>query len=166
MIKQTKSTKQSEIKREWHLIDVKEKILGRMASDIALLLMGKSKSNFVRNLDLGDYVVVTNAKFVRVTGKKETDKKYYRHSGFPGGFRQQTLQEMRAKKPTEIIIHAVSGMLPQNRLKKQMLKRLYVFEAEEHNYEDKFKSKNSKVKNIEEKAASVKDSGEPKEESK
>jgi len=137
-MKQTKSTKINEIKREWHLIDAEDKILGRLSSDIALLLMGKGKTNFVRNLDLGDYVVVLNAKQVKVTGKKEKLKKYYRHSGFPGGFKSETLQELRNRRPTEIITHAVSGMLPQNRLKKQMLKRLYVFEGKEHNYMDKF----------------------------
>jgi large subunit ribosomal protein L13 len=137
-MKTTKPTKLSQIKREWHLVDLKDKILGRSASDIAQLLMGKSKANFVRNLDLGDYVVVINAKEVKVTGKKETLKTYYRHSGFPGGFKAQTLQELRKKKPTEIIRHAVSGMLPQNRLKASMLKRLYVFEDKEHNYMDKF----------------------------
>ena len=142
----TKSTKVSEIKREWHLIDVDGKILGRSSSDIAQILMGKSKSNFVRNLDLGDYVVVINAKTIKVTGKKETEKKYYRHSGFPGGFRTETLQELRGRRPTEIVRRAVSGMLPQNRLKASMLKRLYVFEGSEHTYNDKFKTQNSKVK--------------------
>ncbi len=135
----TNSTKLSEIKRDWHLVDVKNKILGRSASDIAQFLMGKSKANFVRNLDMGDYVVVINAKDIKVSGKKETQKKYYRHSGYPGGFKQQTLQELRAKKPVEIVRHAVSGMLPQNRLRASMLKRLYVFANEEHNYKDKFK---------------------------
>lgn len=137
----TKPTKQSEIKREWHLIDVKDQILGRSASEIAQFLMGKAKTNFVRNLDMGDYVVVINAKFVKVTGKKETQKKYYRHSGYPGGFKVETLQELRTKNPTEIVRHAVSGMLPQNRLRALMLKRLYVFEGEEHNYKDKFVKK-------------------------
>jgi large subunit ribosomal protein L13 len=137
-MKQTKPTKISEVKREWHLIDVKGKILGRQASDIALLLMGKSKANFVRNLDLGDYVVVTNATEVSVTGNKALLKKYYRHSGYPGGFKKATLKELKDKKPEEIIIHAVSGMLPQNRLKAKMLKRLYVFSGEEHSYKDKF----------------------------
>ena len=134
----TKSTKISEIKRDWHLIDVDGQILGRSASTIAQLLMGKNKPNFVKNLDMGDYVVVLNAKSVKVTGKKETDKKYYRHSGFPGGFRVETLQELRNKRPTEIVRHAVSGMLPQNKLKASMLKRLFIFEDKEHNYKDKF----------------------------
>lgn len=135
---QTKSTKISEIKRDWHLIDVKDKILGRAASDIALLLMGKSKSNFVRNLDCGDFVVVINASQVKVTGRKESLKKYYRHSGYPGGFKSETLSELRIRNSNEIIKKAVSGMLPQNKLKAKMLKRLYVFKQEEHNYKDKF----------------------------
>lgn len=140
-MKQTKSTKIKEVTREWKLIDVKDKILGRAASDIALLLMGKNKSNFVRNLDLGDYVVVTNAKEVKVTGNKENLKKYYRHSGYPGGFREETYKELKNRKPEEIIRHAVSGMLPQNKLKAKMLKRLFVFVGEEHRYKDKFNSK-------------------------
>ena len=137
-MKQTKSTKTNDIKREWHLVDVKDKILGRIASDIALLLMGKSKPYFVRNLDLGDYAVVINAKNVRTTGKKEDLKKYFRFSGYPGGLKAETLKELRERKPEEIITHAVSGMIPQNKLKAQMLKRLYVFAGEEHNYKDKF----------------------------
>lgn len=137
-MKQTQSTKISEVKRQWHLLDVKNKILGRSASDIALLLMGKNKSNFVRNLDCGDYVVVTNAKDIKVTGNKENSKKYFRHSGYPGGFREETLSDLRNRRPEEIIKRAVSGMLPQNKLKAKMLKRLYVFSKEEHTYKDKF----------------------------
>lgn len=137
-MKQTQSTKISEIKREWHLLDVKDKILGRSASDIALLLMGKNKPNFVRNLDCGDYVVVTNAKDIKTTGTKEGSKTYSRHSGYPGGFKQETLSELRSRRPEEIIKRAVSGMLPQNKLKAKMLKRLYVFAQEEHTYKDKF----------------------------
>jgi large subunit ribosomal protein L13 len=135
----TKATKISEIKREWQLIDVKDKILGRVSSEIAQLLMGKSKSNFVRNLDCGDYVVVINAKDVKTTGKKEDQKEYYRHSGFPGGFRRETLKDLRARNPEEVVRHAVAGMVPQNKLKASMLKRLYIFPAQEHTYGDKFK---------------------------
>ena len=138
-MKQTKTPKLNEIKREWHLIDVKDKILGRSSSEIAGFLMGKNKPYFVRNLDIGDYVVVINAKDVKVTGKKEKLKKYYRHSGYPGGFKSETLEELRSRDPGEIIKHAVSGMIPQNRLKSKMLKRLYIFQSEEHNYKDKFK---------------------------
>lgn len=137
-MKQTKSTKISEVKREWHLIDLKGKILGRIASDIALLLMGKNKPNFVRNLDMGDFVVVINAKDFKVTGNKEKLKKYYRHSGYPGGFKSETLGDLRQRKPEDVIIHAVSGMLPQNRLKDKMLSRLRVFETEAHTFKDKF----------------------------
>lgn len=132
--KLTKPTKQQDIKRSWHLIDLKGKILGRISTQIANLLMGKPKPYFVRNLDLGDYVVATNAKQVRVTGKKEEQKKYYRYSGYPGGLKSETLGNLRQRNCLEIIYHAVKGMLPQNKLRDRMLKRLYVFEGEEHPY--------------------------------
>ena|ERR1035437_9725177 len=138
MQSQTQSTKLSEIKREWHLIDVKGKILGRVSSEIAQLLMGKSKPYFVKNLDCGDYVVVLNAKEVKTTGKKEDLKTYYRHSGYPGGFKAEKLKDLRQRNPEEIIKHAVSGMVPQNKLRALMLKRLYVFAGQEHTYKDKF----------------------------
>lgn len=133
----TKGTKVAEIKRTWHLIDAKDKILGRVSSEIAQLLMGKSKAYFVRNLDCGDYVVVINAKDVAVTGKKEKVKAYSRHSGYPGGFRSERLEELRSRKPEDIIIHGVKGMLPQNKLRASMLKRLYVFAGAEHPYQEK-----------------------------
>jgi large subunit ribosomal protein L13 len=122
----TAATKASEIKREKHVVDVKGKILGRVATDIAKLLMGKSKPYFVRNLDCGDFVTVLNAKDVVLTGKKEGDKTYYRYSGYPGGLRRETVKELRARKPQEIIMHAVKGMLPQNKLRDKMLRRLTV----------------------------------------
>jgi len=137
-MKATRPTKIKEIKRAWHLIDVDGKILGRSASDIALLLMGKAKTHFVRNLDCGDFVVVINAKNIKITGKKETLKNYYRHSGYPGGFKSETYTELENRKPGEVIRHAVAGMLPQNKLKALMLKRLYIFQDEEHTYKDKF----------------------------
>jgi len=145
---QTQSTKLSEIKREWHLIDVKGKILGRVSSEIAQLLMGKSKPYFVKNLDCGDYVVVLNAKEVKTTGKKEDLKTYYRHSGYPGGFKAEKLKDLRQRNPEEIIKHAVSGMIPQNKLRASMLKRLYVFASEVHTYGDKFKTE--KVEEVKE----------------
>lgn len=135
----TEATKLSQIKRSWHLVDLKGKILGRIATEIAKLLMGKSKPYFVKNLDCGDYVVAVNAKNVVVTGKKEQLKKYYRYSGYPGGLTVETLEKLRQRKPEEVIIHAVKGMLPQNKLRDKMLKRLYVFPEEEHSYKDKFK---------------------------
>lgn len=137
----TKATKATDIKRTWHLIDVKDQILGRTSSKIAQLLMGKAKPYFVRTLDCGDYVVVINAKNVKVTGNKEEQKNYYRHSGYPGGFKITSLKEKRAEKPEDIIVHSVKGMLPQNKLRASMLKRLYVFAGEEHKYDDRFKIK-------------------------
>ncbi len=135
----TQPTKAQDIKRSWHLIDVKGQTLGRIGTKIAGLLMGKGKPYFVHNLDCGDYLVIVNAKDVAVTGKKEEQKKYYRHSGYPGGFKQETLKELRARKPEEVVRHAVKGMLPSNKLRDTMLKRLFIFAGEEHKYQDKFK---------------------------
>ena len=135
----TTPTKLSDIKRSWHLFDVEGKILGRVASEIAKALIGKSKPYFVSHLDCGDYVVVINAEKVKVTGKKETQKKYSRHSGYPGGYREETLMELRQRNPADIIKFAVLGMLPQNKLRDRMLTRLFIFKGEEHPYKDKFK---------------------------
>ena len=139
MNKFTPSTKISDIKRSWHLVDVKGEVLGRISSKIATLLMGKGKPYFLRNLDCGDYVVVINARDVKVTGRKELLKKYYTYSGYPGGLKIETLGDFRQRKPEGVIHHAVSGMLPQNKLRDRMLGRLYVFEGWEHLYGDKFK---------------------------
>lgn len=140
----TKATKAKDIKREWHLIDVKGKTLGRVGTTIAKLLMGKSKPYFVRNLDCGDFVVVVNAKEVAISGNKALQKKYYRYSGYPGGLSSETYQELQNRKPEEIIVHAIKGMLPQNRLRDKMLKRLFVFAGTEHKYQDKFKKQEEK----------------------
>ena len=137
----TTTPKIKDVKREWHVIDVKGKVLGRESTQIAKLLMGKGKPHFVRNLDVGDYVVVVNAKEVKLTGKKETQKNYYNFSGYPGGLRVRTLAEVRATKPEEIIHRSVKGMLPQNRLRDKMLKRLKVFEGSEHSFAEKFSKK-------------------------
>lgn len=123
----TAATKASEIKREKHIIDVKDKILGRVATDIAKLLMGKGKPYFVRNLDCGDFVTVIHAKYVTLTGKKETNKQYFRYSGYPGGLTIETAGKLRARKPEELILHAVKGMLPQNKLRDTMLGRLKIY---------------------------------------
>lgn len=135
----TESTKLSDVKRVWHLVDLKNQVLGRVSTRIANLLMGKSKPYFVRNLDCGDFVVVINSKDVVVTGKKEMSKKYYRHSGYPGGFKVETFEQLKQRKPEDIIYEAVKGMLPQNKLRDRMLKRLFVYTGEEHPYEEKFK---------------------------
>ncbi len=155
MQKSTQSTKLEDIKRQWHLIDLKGKILGRVSTDIAKLLMGKGKPYFVRNLDCGDYVVIINSKEVGVTGNKETKKVYHRHSGYPGGKKEETLGKLRIRKPEDIIIHAVRGMLPQNKLRDKMLRRMFVFSAETHKYEDKFKGKNVSVQSEEIKSEAV-----------
>lgn len=135
----TQPTKISEVRRSWHLIDLKDKTLGRISTEIAQLLMGKSKPYFVRNLDCGDFVVTINAQSVKVTGRKELLKKYFRYSGYPGGLSIETLENLRKRKPEEIIYHAVKGMLPQNKLRDKMLGRLFVFKGQEHSYQDKFK---------------------------
>ncbi len=135
----TNALKASEIKRDWHLIDAKNKVLGRMATEIAKLLMGKNKPNYVTYLDNGDYVVVTNAEKVKVTGKKEAQKVYTRHSGYPGGLRQESLAKVRETKPETVIIHAVKGMLPKNRLGRDMIKKLHVFEGTTNPYKAHFR---------------------------
>jgi len=134
----TKSTKISEIKREWRLIDVKGQVLGRIASKIAVTLMGKGKPNFVRNMDCGDYVVVINAAHVITTGRKEKEKLYGHYSGYPGGLKQKALWQVRQEKPTEPIRHAVWGMLPTNKLRDRLVTRLYIYPDAQHPYKDKF----------------------------
>lgn len=134
----TRPTKSKDITRAWHQVDVDGMILGRSATKIAALLMGKSKSYFAKNMDCGDYVVVTNAATVKVTGQKEKNKVYTRYSGYPGGLHSARLEEVRAKNPGELVRHAVSGMLPKNKLREQMLKRLFIFPGIENPYQDKF----------------------------
>lgn len=137
----TYSPKPVETKRDWHLIDAKDQVLGRLASKVAILLMGKHKVSFSRHLDMGDHVVVVNAKNIRVTGNKETQKEYHRHSGYPGGMKVTTLQEMRANHPDRVITHAVHGMLPDNKLQDKMLGHLHVFAGSEHPFTSNFKAK-------------------------
>jgi len=135
----TPATKAKDIKREWQLVDVKGKVLGRVAVEIAHMLMGKKKPYFVRNLDCGDYVVVVNASQVAITGKKSTDKMYRHNSGYTSGLKEEAFKDLSARRPGEIIMHAVRGMLPQNKLRATMLKRLHVFAGENTKYKDKFK---------------------------
>ena len=134
-------TKESQIIRSWHEVDLKDQTLGRAATKIAELLMGKNKPYFVRNLDCGDYVVVTNAKDFITTGNKEKLKVYTNYSGYPGGLRKETLGKLRQRKPEEVLKHAVSGMLPKNRLRDKMLKRLHVYTEDTHPYAEKFVNK-------------------------
>ena len=133
----TPVTKGKDIQRAWHHVDVQGKILGRVAVEIAGKLLGKTKPYFVRNLECGDYVVVTHAKSVVVTGNKEKEKKYSRYSGYPGGLRVETVEEVRKRKPEELIRHAVFGMLPKNKLRDSMIKRLYSYADNIHPYKEK-----------------------------
>ncbi len=128
----TYSQKASEIKREWWVIDASTLPLGKLAVVIADKLMGKSKVTYTPHIDNGDYVVVINAKDVKVTGEKMTQKKYYRHSGYPGGLKELKLEEVLEKEPARVIIEAVKGMLPKNKLAADRLSRLRVFEGAEH----------------------------------
>ena len=128
----TYSTKASDIKREWHTIDASGKVLGRLSTQVASLLMGKHKTIFVPNLDTGDFVVVINADKVRVTGNKAKQKVYYRHSGYPGGLKSINLEKMMQTYPTRVIEHAVKGMLPHTRLGAKMFKKLRVYAGDTH----------------------------------
>ena len=130
----TYSTRASDIKREWHLVDASGKILGRVATEAAGLLMGKHKPIFCRNLDTGDYVVVINAEKVLVTGDKAKKKLYYRHSQYPGGLKSISLEKMLQTHPTRVIEHAVKGMLPHTRLGDDMMKKLRVHAGNAHPY--------------------------------
>ena len=134
-----KNVKTTDINRTWHLFDAKKEVLGRLSTKIALILMGKNKSYYTPYLDTGDFVVVTNAQKVALSGKKEKQKKYYHHSQFPGGLKVKTAQQVREQKPEEVIRHSVRGMLPKTKLGKLMLKKLYVFKDDKHPYSDKFK---------------------------
>nr|WP_241389347.1 50S ribosomal protein L13 [Leptotrichia sp. oral taxon 498] len=124
--------KKEEVTRNWYEIDAEGKILGKVAAEIAVRLMGKHKPSYTPHVDGGDFVIVTNAEKIAVTGKKLLDKKYYRHSGYPGGLKVRNLQEMLEKQPTEVIRKAVERMLPKNKLGSQMIGRLKVFVGNEH----------------------------------
>lgn len=137
-MQKTYQPKQEEIQRNWHLINARGKILGRVATEIAKYLIGKHKVNYVPHLDVGDYVVVTNADKFTVTGKKRKNKMYRRHTGYMGGLKEKTLEELLEDKPKQAIKLAVKNMLPKNKLRKKRLKRLKIFVDEDHPYEDKF----------------------------
>lgn len=125
-------TKESEVSRTWYLIDAKDQILGRLATKVASLLIGKGKVDMVPNLDCGDYVVIINSKDIKVTRKKGTQKMYYSHSGYPGGFKEIPFNDMLVKNPIKPIQLAVKRMLPSNKLKATMMARLFIYEGSEH----------------------------------
>ncbi|MGQ9510210.1 MAG: 50S ribosomal protein L13 [Thermodesulfobacteriota bacterium] len=131
----TYTPKKEEIQRKWYLIDANGKVLGRLASEVAKILRGKNKSIFTPHLDTGDFVIVVNAEKVFLTGSKKKDKIYYHHTGYPGGIREITAEKLLAKHPTELIWRAVKGMLPKNRLGRQMLRKLKVYSGPTHPHE-------------------------------
>ena len=122
----------STIKREWFVIDASDKVLGRLATTVADHLRGKHKPEYTPNIDTGDYIVIINAEKVRVTGRKFTDKKYYRHSGYPGGIKETTFDKLQDKAPEEIIKKAVKGMMPKGPLGREMFKKLKIYAGPEH----------------------------------
>lgn len=128
----TYSARKGEVERNWWVVDASDKTLGRLAARIAKVLQGKNKPVYTPHIDTGDFVVVINAGKVRVTGKKNTQKSYHRHSGYPGGARSHTLREMLQKHPDRVIRQAVKGMLPKNRLARQQLRKLKVYAGAEH----------------------------------
>ncbi|RZO17232.1 MAG: 50S ribosomal protein L13 [SAR86 cluster bacterium] len=131
----TFALKKEEVQREWFVIDVTDKVLGRVATKIADRIRGKDKPTYTPHTDGGDYVVVINAKDIKVTGSKYNNKKYYSHSLYPGGLKTRTFRELNESQPETIIIEAVKGMLPKNKLGKQMIKKLKVFSGSDHDHE-------------------------------
>ncbi len=131
----TYSAKPSDVTRTWYVLDAAEAPLGRVATKAATLLTGKGKPMFTQHIDTGDYVIIINADKLVVTGNKADGKKYYRHSGYPGGLKQTTLGDKLAKDSTEVVVKAVRGMLPVNKLRPGRLQRLKVYAGSEHNHE-------------------------------
>ena len=130
--KMTKFIRTEDADKKWYLVDAKDQILGRLASQVASIIRGKNKAIFTPNMDTGDFVVVVNADKVKVTGKRETLKQYIRHTGYPGGQKMTNIQDMLIKKPEFIVENAVKGMLPKNRLGKKLIKKLKVYAGEDH----------------------------------
>lgn len=131
-MKNTFMEKKETVTRNWYVLDATDLPLGRVASKAASMLRGKHKVTFTPHMDCGDYIIITNAEKVKLTGKKLTDKMYYNHSGFPGGLRERNAEEMIEKYPVEMVERAVKGMLPHNRLGRQMAKKLFVYAGPEH----------------------------------
>ena len=128
----TFSAKAHEVKRDWYMIDASNKILGRLATEIARRLRGKHKAEYTPHVDTGDYIVVTNVEAIRVTGRKFKDKMYYNHSGFPGGIKQVSFEKLQATHPARVLERAVKGMLPKNSLGRDMYRKLKIYVGSEH----------------------------------
>ncbi len=131
----TFSAKAHEVKRDWYVVDASDKVLGRLATEIARRLRGKHKAEYTPHVDTGDYIIVTNAEKVTVTGRKFKDKIYYSHSGFPGGIKSISFDKLQKKNPTRIIERAVKGMLPKNPLGREMYRKLKIYVGTEHPHE-------------------------------
>ena len=131
----TISLKKSEISKEWWVVDAEDQILGRFASKIAQIIRGKHKPNFTPHMDMGDFVIVLNAEKIKVTGNKERDKTYFRHTGYPGGVKETSLYLLRRKNPEKILMNAVKGMLPHNRLGRSILSNLKIYKGGNHPHE-------------------------------
>ena len=129
---ETTSIRAEDITRDWYIVDADNQTLGRLASRVAQILRGKNKPYFTPHMDMGDFVVIINAEKVKVTGKKEVDKTYFRHSGYPGGITEVNLKKVRQQHPEKIITNAVKGMLPHNRLGRKLLKHLKIYATEVH----------------------------------
>lgn len=128
----TFSAKSHEVKRDWLVVDASDKVLGRLATEIARRLRGKHKAEYTPHVDTGDYIIVTNAEKVIVTGRKFTNKMYYRHTGYPGGIKSDSFEKLQARNPVRIIELAVKGMLPKNPLGREMYRKLKVYIGNEH----------------------------------
>jgi large subunit ribosomal protein L13 len=128
----TTYVRQEDVKRAWHLVDAKDKILGRLATKIASLLKGKDQASYSPHVDMGSGVVVINSEKIRVTGKKPEQKMYKSFSGYPGGLRQEKFESLLKRRPHEILRHAVNGMLPKNKLGRRMIKRLKIYVGDKH----------------------------------
>lgn len=131
----TFSAKSHEVSREWYVVDANDKVLGRLATEIAHRLRGKHKPEYTPHVDTGDHIVVINAEKIAVTGNKEEDKIYYRHTGYPGGIKDVNVRELREHAPTRILENAVKGMLPKGPLGRAMIKKLHLYAGEEHNHQ-------------------------------
>jgi large subunit ribosomal protein L13 len=128
----TFSAKSHEVKRDWFVVDASDKVLGRLATEIARRLRGKHKAEYTPHVDTGDYIIVINAEKVTVTGRKSTDKMYYRHTGHPGGIKSDSFEKLQARNPARIIELAVKGMLPKNPLGREMYRKLKVYVGKDH----------------------------------
>jgi len=133
----TKSANSQTVKKEWFIVDAQDMILGRLSSEVAKILRGKHKPSFTPHVDCGDYVIVTNAAKVKLSGKKWTDRLHFSYSGFPGGQKQRTPREILDKYPNRLIEHSVRGMLPKNRLGRQLFRNLFVYDGAEHPHAEK-----------------------------